>query len=72
MTKQLSWDDTEKIGILLSKKHPDLYPLALGLSDIHRYASALGEFKENPADFNERRLEEIRLAWNAELLDRTQ
>jgi hypothetical protein len=28
--------------------------------------------KEDPADFNERRLEEIRLAWNAEFPERTQ
>ena len=26
MAAKLTWDDTEKIGMLLSRKHPELYP----------------------------------------------
>jgi hypothetical protein len=26
MAAKLTWDDAEKIGMLLSRKHPELYP----------------------------------------------
>lgn len=72
MPGKLTWDDTEKIGILLSKKHCDLYPLAAELNDLHRYVIELAEFKGDPKTFEEDKLEVIRVAWNAEFLDRTQ
>ena len=27
MAEKLTWDDAEKIGVLLARKHPELYPL---------------------------------------------
>ena len=70
--KELIWDDTEAIGIALCKKHPELDPDNLALQDVHRLATLLPEFKGDPADFNDRKLEAIRSAWNMEFLDRTQ
>jgi len=72
MSEKLTWNDADKIGILLSKKHPELYPLAADLKDLHRYVIELTEFKGDPRTFQKDKLEAIRDAWNMEFLDRTQ
>ena len=41
MAKQLTWDDAEDIGILLSETHPELDPLAVRFTDLHRYVMLL-------------------------------
>jgi FeS assembly protein IscX len=61
-----------KIGVLLSRKHPELYPLSTDLEDLHRRVTGLVEFKDNPSTFDKNKLEKIRTAWNEEFLDRTQ
>ncbi|HUK23031.1 MAG TPA: Fe-S cluster assembly protein IscX [Terriglobales bacterium] len=72
MLKDLTWDDAEDIGILLSEKHPDLDPLAVRYTDLHRYVTELAEFKDDPKKSNEGKLEAIQMAWQTEFLDRTQ
>ena len=71
MSEKLAWDDADKIGILLSKKHPELYPPAAALNDLHRYVIELPEFRGDPNVFEENTLEAIRAAWNTEFLDTT-
>lgn len=70
--KELTWDDTQRIGIALCRHHSEIDPENVALKDVHRLATLLAEFKGNPADFNEKKLEAIRSAWNMEFLDRTQ
>jgi len=36
MPKELTWDDPEDIGILLSEQHPETDPLAVRFTDLHR------------------------------------
>ena len=72
MPKQLSWDDSEDIGILLSETHPELDPLSVRFTDLHMYVTELPEFKDDPSKSNEAKLEAIQMAWHAEVLDRTQ
>jgi FeS assembly protein IscX len=72
MTKDLSWDDAEDIGILLSEKHPEINPLEIRFTDLHRYVTELSEFKDDPKKSNEGKLEAIQMAWHAEFMDRTQ
>jgi FeS assembly protein IscX len=72
MPKQLSWDDSEDIGILLSETHPDLDPLSVRFTDLHKYVTELPDFKDDPKKSNESKLEAIQMAWHAEVLDRTQ
>jgi FeS assembly protein IscX len=71
MPATLTWDDFEKIGILLSKKYPELYPLSATLEDLHRCVIALTEFEGDSKLFDKHKLEAIREAWNNEFLDRT-
>jgi FeS assembly protein IscX len=72
MAKQLTWDDAEDIGILLSEVHPTLDPLALRFTDLHRYVTELSEFKGDRKASNEGKLEAIQMAWHEEVQDRTQ
>jgi FeS assembly protein IscX len=72
MPKQLTWNDAEDIGIMLSDTHPTVDPLAIRFTDLHKYVTALPDFKDDPAKSNEAKLEAIQMAWHAEVLDRTQ
>ena len=72
MPNDLSWDNAEDIGILLSEKHPELDPLNVRFTDLHRYVIELAEFKDDPKKSNEGKLEAIQMAWHEEFLDRTQ
>jgi FeS assembly protein IscX len=72
MAEKLTWDDAEKIGVLLARKYPELYPLSTDLDELRRRVIDLAEFKDELATCDESRLEAIRAAWNEEFLDRTQ
>ena len=72
MPKQLTWDDAEDIGILLSEAHPELDPLVVRFTDLHRYVTELPDFKGDPKASNEGKLEAIQMAWHEEFQDRTQ
>ena len=72
MPKPLTWENAEDIGILLSEKHPELDPLSVRFTDLHRYVTELPDFKDDPAKSNESKLEAIQMAWHEEFLDRTQ
>jgi FeS assembly protein IscX len=72
MPNELTWDDAEDIGILLSEQHPEMDPLAVRLADLQRLVTALPTFKGDPKKSTEDKLEAIQMAWHAEFLDRTQ
>jgi FeS assembly protein IscX len=72
MAEKLTWDDAEKIGILLARKHPELYPLSTDRDELRRRVADLAEFKDDLTTCSEDKLEAIRAAWNDEFLDRTQ
>jgi FeS assembly protein IscX len=72
MPKQLTWDDADDIGILLSEAHPEIDPLTVRFTDLHNHVTALADFKDDPKKSNEGKLEAIQMAWHAEFLDRTQ
>ena len=72
MSEKFTWDNAEKIGVLLARKHPELYPLSTSLEELHRRVIDLAEFEDNSETFDSNKLELIRAAWNEEFLDRTQ
>jgi FeS assembly protein IscX len=71
-SKELTWNDAERVGIALCKKHPKLDPSNMMLGEVHRYATELHELEGDTANSNQANLEAIRRAWNTEFLDRTQ
>jgi len=71
MGHELTWDDTNKIGVTLSNTHPQIEPNTVELNDLHGYVIGLAEFKGDPQQFHEPTLEAIREAWKNEFLERT-
>jgi FeS assembly protein IscX len=70
LPQELTWDNAEDIGILLVKKHPDVDPLTVRFTDLHRYVTELPEFKDDPKKSNEGKLEAIQMAWHEEFQDK--
>jgi len=66
MPPEILWTDAEEIGIQLSEKFPDVDPLAVRFTDLHRYVTELSGFADDPTKSNESRLEAIQMAWHEE------
>ncbi len=62
----LTWGDAEGIAQALSEKFPDLDPLAIRFTDLHRWVTELGGFKDDPKASSEGKLEAIQMAWYEE------
>jgi FeS assembly protein IscX len=69
MAEGLMWSDVEEIGIRLQEEHPDLDPLTVRFTDLHAWVVALPEFKDDPKNSNENKLEAIQMAWYEEYKD---
>lgn len=67
--KKLSWTDSEDIGISLYEAHPEIDPLSVRFTDLHKYVTALADFDDDPAKSNEGKLEAIQMAWLEEWKD---
>ncbi len=72
MPRAIKWTDSYDIGILLSETHPDIEPLKVGFTDLHRMVTELPGFEDDAKTSNESKLEAIQMAWHEEFLDRTQ
>jgi FeS assembly protein IscX len=70
LPQELTWDNAEDIGILLAERHPDLDPLTVRFTDLHRYVIELPEFKDDPKKSSEGKLEGIQMAWHEEFQDK--
>jgi FeS assembly protein IscX len=69
MAANLSWDDPEDIGIMLAEKFPDIDPLTIRFTDLHKYVIDLPTFTDDPKKSNESKLEAIQMAWYEEYKD---
>ena len=67
---KLKWTDTEDLAIALADAHPDLDPLTVRFTDLHRWVTEIEEFGDDPAASNESKLEAIQMAWLEEYKDR--
>jgi len=69
MAQDLTWADAEDLGIRLQEEHPDLDPLTVRFTDLHAWIIALPDFKGDPQESNEKKLEAIQMAWYEEYQD---
>ena len=69
MPPALTWDDAEDLGILLSETHPEVDPLTVRFTDLHKWVLDLEDFEGKPEESNEKRLEAIQMAWYEEWKD---
>ena len=70
MSARMGWRDTEDIGIALSETHPELDPLTVRFTDLHRYVLELPGFSDDAKASNEKVLEAIQMAWLDEYRNR--
>lgn len=70
MAQDLTWNDAEEIGIQLQEKFPDMDPLTVRFTDLHKKVTELEAFKDDPAKSNESKLEAIQMAWYEEYQDK--
>lgn len=66
---EITWNDSEEIGIRLCEKFPDVDPLGVRFTDLHRYVVELEGFSDDPQKSNESKLEAIQMAWHEEFED---
>ncbi len=66
----LTWEHTEDIALELSEEHPDVDPLTVRFTDLHKWVTALKQFKDDPAKSSEGKLEAIQMAWYEEFKDK--
>jgi FeS assembly protein IscX len=69
MPGTFDWDNAEEIGIRLAEKFPDLDPLAVRFTDLHKWVTELDDFSGDPKLSNEGKLEAIQMAWHEEYQD---
>jgi len=70
MPLEFDWDNAEEIGIQLSEKYPDVDPLTVRFTDLHKWVTQLQGFTGDPKQSNEGKLEAIQMAWHEEYQDR--
>jgi FeS assembly protein IscX len=66
----MGWRDAEDVGIALSEKHPQVDPLTVRFTDLHRYVVELPGFSDDPKASTESVLEAIQMAWLDEYRNR--
>ena len=69
MPQEIMWSDAEEIGIQLQEKYPDVDPLKVRFTELHKYVTELGDFADDPTKSNESKLEAIQMAWYEEWQD---
>ena len=69
MPHALSWSGFEDLGIALYEKFPDVDPLKVRFTDLHKWVIELEHFDDDPAKSNEAKLEAIQMAWYEEWKD---
>ena len=52
-----------EIAIELAERHPDVAPLSVRFTDLHRFVCELPGFADDPERSNEKVLEAIQMAW---------
>ena len=62
----LTWDHTEDIALALYEKYPDIDPLKIRFTDLHKWIGELDDFGDDPNLSSEGKLEAIQMAWYEE------
>jgi FeS assembly protein IscX len=66
----MRWSDAEDIALALVERHPDIDPLGVRFTDLHRWVVELPGFSDDPKASNEGLLEAIQMRWHEEYQDR--
>ena len=64
-----TWQDVDEIALDLVERYPNLDPLSVTLSDLHKMVTELPTFDDDTQASNEKILEAIQAAWYDEYED---
>ena len=59
----MKWTDSRDIAIALIEAHPDVDPLTVRFTDLHRWVMELPGFDDDPKKSGEKILEAIQMMW---------
>ena len=59
----MKWTDANEIGAALFDAHPEVTPLDVRFTDLHKWVCELEEFDDDPGKSSEGLLEAIQMAW---------
>lgn len=59
----MKWTDTLRIAEELYEKYPDVNPLTVRFTDLHKWVCELEDFDDEPSRSGEKILEAIQMAW---------
>ena len=59
----MKWTDTVRVAEALYDRHPDIDPLTVRFTDLHRWVLELDGFDDDPNRSGEKVLEAIQMAW---------
>ena len=59
----MKWTDVLEIAIALDETHPQVDPLSIRFTDLHRWVLELPDFNDAPSRSGEKILEAIQQAW---------
>ena len=62
----LTWEHVEDIAIELYDSRPNIDPLTVRFTDLHKWVTELPDFRDDPAKSSEGKLEAIQMAWYEE------
>ncbi len=65
----MKWTEPREIARALYERHPDVRPLEIRFTDLHRWVTELPGFDDDPARSNEKILEAIQMSWLDEAED---
>jgi FeS assembly protein IscX len=66
---EMDWSDTEEIALKLMERHPDVDPLTIRFTDLHRWVTEIPGFTGDTQKSSEKILEAIQMAWHEEYTD---
>ena len=59
----MKWTDSREIAMALIDEHPDVDPLSVRFTDLHRWVTELPGFDDDPQKSGEKILEAIQMLW---------
>jgi len=62
----MKWSDVEEIAMALYNNNPNIDPLTVRFTDLHKQIIELPEFSDDAKGSNEQKLEAIQMAWYEE------
>ncbi len=62
----ITWEQIDSIALALFEKYPDVDPLSVRFTDLHKWIVQLENFEDDPLKSNESKLEAVQMAWYEE------